>query len=92
MNIHEKPLAVTIPLGENASFEEMQSYGEVLQMFICDHEAELAHVADLKRHNDTVDYLQSLANCYNEQLRIYKQAEAQRHRDLLTALARAVEG
>lgn len=80
------PISIKLPHGEHASFEEMQAYGSVLQSFICTQEALLEDIDDVRHHNDTVDYLQSLANGYNEQLRIYKDAEARRQKDVLSAL------
>lgn len=85
-----KPLSIHLPRGEHASFEEMQAYGSTLQSFICTQEALLDDIEDVEHHNDTVDYLQSLANSYNEQLRVYKVAEAKRQRDTLSALLRVV--
>ncbi len=66
------PNIIRLPAGHEASFEYMQAYGSVLQTFIQDQEALLPAITDTRRHNDTIDYLQSLANGYNEQLRIYK--------------------
>lgn len=83
-------LSIHLPRGEHASFEEMQAYGSVLQSFICTQEALLEEMEDVQHHNDTIDYLQSLANSYNEQLRVYKEAEAQRQRATLTALMRTI--
>ena len=84
------PLSVHMPRGEQASFEEMQKYGSILQSFINSQEALLEDIEDVKHHNDTVDYLQSLANGYNEQLRMYKEAEAQRQRNTLSAIMRSI--
>ena len=80
------PLSIHVPRGDLASCEEMQAYGTVLQSFICAQEALLDDMEDVKHHNATVDYLQSLANGYNEQLRVYKEAEARRQRDTLSNL------
>ena len=79
-------ISVKMPRGEHASFEEMQNYGSVLQSFIYEQELMLEEIPDTQQHNDTVDYLHSLANSYNEQLRIYKEAESQRQRSLIAAL------
>ena len=86
MTISADPISVNLPRGEHATFEEMQCYGSVLQTFISDQEAKLPDIRDLKKHNDTVDYLHSLANSYNEQLRVYKETESQRQRTLMAAL------
>jgi len=85
------PTSISLPRGETATFEEMQAYGSVLQSFIYEQEAKLPAVKDTRRHNDAVDYLQSLANGYNEQLRIYKDTEARRQRNLMAALWQAVQ-
>jgi hypothetical protein len=80
------PISIKLPHGEHASFEEMQAYGSVMQSFICTQEALLEDIEDVRHHNDKIDYLQSLASSYNEQLRLYKAAEARRQRDALSAL------
>jgi len=90
MTAYANPLSIQLPRGEYASFAEMQGYGSVLQTFICSQEALLEDIEDVKHHNDTVDYLQSLANSYNEQLRIYKESESQRQRNMLSALMRVI--
>jgi hypothetical protein len=77
------PQAIRLPNGLEASFEYMQAYGSVLQAFIRDQEALLPAITDTKRHNDIIDYLRSLANGYNEQLRIYKEKEAQQNKLLM---------
>lgn len=81
-------LAITLPHGEVATFEEMQDYGETLQCFIREQEWALAQVQDTQRYNQIVDYLRLLASSYNEQLRLYKAAEAQRQRDILVVMLR----
>lgn len=78
--------SIHLPRGEYASFEEMQSYGRVLQSFIHSQEALLQDLEDVQQHNDTIDYLHSLANSYNEQLRVYKEAESRRQRDVWSSL------
>ena len=83
-------ISVHLPRGEYASFEEMQSYGSVLQSFIRTQEALLEDMEDIQHHNDTIDYLQSLANGYNEQLRVYKEAESRRQREMLSTLIRVI--
>lgn len=90
MTASANPLTIQLPRGEYASFAEMQGYGSILQSFICSQEALLQDLEDVQHHNNTVDYLQSLANSYNEQLRIYKVSESQRQREMLAALMRAV--
>jgi hypothetical protein len=78
--------SIVIPHGQEASFEEMQACGNILQTFIRDQEALLPSIANDNRHNEVVDYLLSLANGYNEQLRIFKQVEKEHQRQLIAAL------
>ena len=68
----------------------MQAYGSILQSFICSQEALLEDIEDSRQHDDTVDYLRSLADSYNLQLRIYKETEAKRQRATLSALLRTI--
>jgi len=70
--------SVNLPDGGRATFEEMQQYGETLQAFIREQEAKLADIEDPRRHNEIIDYLQMLAEGYNEQLRRFRTAQAQR--------------
>ena len=86
------PLVVRLPNGREATFEEMQSYGQIMQGFIRDQEAKLPQVKDTRRHNQIIDYLQALADGYNEQLGLYKDAQAQREQKLLGAMIRFVGG
>jgi hypothetical protein len=44
------------------------------------------------RHNEIVDYLRLLARSYNEQLRRFKAAQAERQRQVLVVLMRAGPG
>ena len=81
-------LSVSLPRGEHANIEEMRAYGETLQKFVCQQEALLPAMTDITRHNEIIDYLQSLADGYNEQLRLFKAAEARRAQRLLIALVR----
>jgi hypothetical protein len=89
MTISSGSLAVTLPDGREASFEEMQTYGNILQGFIRDQEAQLQQVENTRRHNETVEYLQLLATVYNKQLRIYKAREAQTQRQFMIVLMQA---
>lgn len=86
------PLTVKLPNGREATFEEMQIYGQIMQDFIRDQEAVLPQVKDTRRHNQIIDYLQTLADGYNEQLGIYKAAEACRQQEGLMALIRIAGG
>ncbi|MBK6512072.1 MAG: hypothetical protein IPG06_23295 [Haliea sp.] len=81
-------IAIQLPDGRMASFEEMQAYGQTLQQFIFEQEAVLPQVTDTTRHNNVVEYLRLLASGYNEQLRLYKAAEAQRQREILVITLR----
>ncbi|MDX1735047.1 MAG: hypothetical protein R3228_11800 [Halioglobus sp.] len=85
-------MPVRLPNGETATFEQMQSYGETLQRFIREQEAALPSISDVQRHNQIIDYLQLLADAYNQQLRVYKDAESHRQRVLLLSLVRYVGG
>ena len=91
MTTYTSPLTIKLPYGEAASFAEMQAYGTVLQSFIYDQEEKLTDIEDAKRHDETIDYLQSLASSYNEQLRVFKQTEARHQRKLMIALMQVVE-
>ena len=72
--------SVNLPDGGRATFEEMQQYGETLQAFIREQETKLADIEDARRHNEIIDYLQLLADGYNEQLRRFRAAQAQRQK------------
>jgi hypothetical protein len=86
------PLAVKLPNGREATYEDMQIYGQIMQDFIRDQEALLPQVKDTRRHNQIIDYLQTLADGYNEQLGIYSAAEAQRQQELLVVMLRFIGG
>ena len=81
-------IAIQLPDGRMASFEEMQAYGQTLQQFIFEQGAVLPQVTDTTRDNNVVEYLRLLASSYNEQLRLYKAAEAQRQREILVITLR----
>jgi hypothetical protein len=85
-------MAVKLPNGKKATFEEMQSYGRILKAFICDQEEKLPQVEDTRRHNQIIDYLQTLADGYNLQLSLYRAAEAQRQQELLVVMFRFIGG
>jgi hypothetical protein len=86
------PLAVKLPNGREATYEDMQIYGQIMQGFIRDQEAVLPQVKDTRRHNQIIDYLQTLADGYNEQLGLYNAAEACRQQEVLIALIRIAGG
>jgi len=70
--------SVNLPDGDRATYEEMQQYGETLQAFIREQEAQLANIENARRHNEIIDYLHMLADGYNEQLQRFRAAQAQR--------------
>lgn len=86
MSISLNPNCISIPRGQEASFEEMQSCGNILQTFIRDQELQLQHLDDTKRHNEIIDFLQSLANGYNEELQVFKKKEKENQRQLIVAV------
>lgn len=57
-----------------------------LQAFICHQEGKLQPIDTMKDHNSTADYLHSLAHGYNPQLRVFKETQARRQRDIIRAL------
>lgn len=75
--------AIELPDGRTASYEVMQAYGEALQDFVRQQEATLASIESTQHYNQAVDFLQQLADGYNEQLRRYKMAESERERQFL---------
>jgi len=77
-----------IPDGKCADINEMESFGNILQDFIQQQEAALAAVSSIERHNQFVDYLNVLADCYNEQLRIFKETELVRRQQLHAAMVK----
>ena len=89
MAISSGSLAITLPDGREASFEEMQAYGNIMREFIRDQEAQLPQVEDIHRHNEIIDYLQLLATAYNKQLRIYKAREEPKQRQFMIVLMQA---
>ena len=83
---------VQLPNGREATFEDMQRCGNILQDFIRDQEEKLTQVTDTHRHNQIIDYLQTLADGYNEQLQLYKATEKYRKQQQLVALIQFVDG
>lgn len=81
-------LSITVPDGAAATFEELQAYGQILQRFILQQEAALPAIDDNARHNEIIEYLRLLASSYNQQLRRYKAAQAQRQRETLIVMLR----
>tara|TARA_B100001540_G_scaffold271058_3_gene254628 strand:+ start:2250 stop:2525 length:276 start_codon:yes stop_codon:yes gene_type:complete len=85
-------ISVQLPDGRTATFADMQSYGEILQQFIREQEQALPAVQDVSRHNEIIDYLQLLADAYNQQLRVFKAEESRRQRMFQLSLMRFVGG
>jgi hypothetical protein len=73
-------LAINLPDGQEASFKELQAYGNNLQDFIRTQEARLPPVEEMRRN---------LTSLYNNQLRIYKAQEAQKQRQFMLGLIQA---
>jgi hypothetical protein len=92
MSTSSSSIVFTLPNGREATLEEMQTYRRILQNFIREQEAALPQQKDTVLHNRIIDYLQLLADGYNEQLGLYKAAEAQRQQALLVAMIRIVGG
>ena len=86
------PILIQLPRGDTATFEDMEAYGQTLQAFIRQQEEQLPDERDVTRHNEIVDYLNLLASGYNEQLRLFKEAEARRRSTMLLSLMRYVGG
>ena len=75
-----------VPDGRIASAQEMHDYGKTLQAFVKEQEALLPTLSDMKEHNDRADYLNLLADAYNEQLRVYRETDAARRQTLVMGL------
>ena len=91
MTVLTSPKTIRMPHAATASFAEMRSYGSVLQGFISEQESKLDDIKDTKQHNEIVDYLQSLANSFNQQLHLYQAKEAHQQRELMHELMRVLE-
>jgi type II secretory pathway predicted ATPase ExeA len=78
--------ALQIPDGRNADLAEMLAYGRVLRDFVQQQEALLPEITSAARHNQVVDFLNELANSYNEQLRLFHNADLQRRQQLLATI------
>ncbi|MFT5484586.1 MAG: hypothetical protein ACI9GW_003253, partial [Halieaceae bacterium] len=74
-----------IPDGRCADREEMSVFGETLKNFVLLQENALDEVTSLSLHNQIVDFLNVLADAYNEQLVLFNEAEQLRQRHLLGA-------
>lgn len=70
---------LSMPDGSSATFEEMETFGKTLQRFICETESGLPKIRDDRKHDRIVDYLNLLADSYNEQLKRFRIAERKRH-------------
>ena len=80
METSDYQLKLELPRGETATFDEMQRYGSAIQNFVQETEAKLPDVENINEYNEIVDYLNMLADSYNQQLRAYKAAEKERLR------------
>ena len=79
-----------IPDGRCADREEMSVFGETLKNFVLLQENALDEVTSLSLHNQIVDFLNVLADAYNEQLVLFNEAEQLRQHQLLADLSRIV--
>ena len=79
-----------IPDGRCPDREEMSVFGETLKHFVVQQENALDDVTSLSLHNQIVDFLNVLADAYNEQLVRFNEAEQLRQQQLLAALSRIV--
>ena len=91
MAVPTSPPTIRMPDGAKASFAQMQSYASVLQGFITEQESKLDDIKDIKQHNEIVDYLQTLANSFNQQLHVYKAKDAQQQREMMRELMRVLK-
>ena len=91
MNILSGAPAIKLPNGREATRDDMQNYGHVLQSFIRAQEEKLEQVTNSHHHNQIIDYLQILADGYNKELRLFQCAEAQRHQMQLENMIRFVD-
>ena len=69
-----------IPDGRFADLEEMLAFGTTLQDFVKQQEALLPEITSEPRHDQIVDFLNELGECYNEQLGIFSNTELGRRR------------
>ena len=70
--------AVAIPDGRTATPDEMRSCSRRLQQYVRETEARLTEITDAREHDRIVDFLRSVANAYNMQLRIFRAADEER--------------
>ncbi len=86
MALEPDALALQIPDGRHADQAEMLAYGRVLRDFVRQQEASLPEIESAARHNQVVDFLNELATSYNQQLRLFHDADLQRRQQLLAAI------
>lgn len=79
-----------IPDGRHADRDEMDAFGETLRKFVWHQESVLDDIASTAYHNEVVDFLNVLANAYNDQLKVFHQAEHERHLRWLDEMTRVV--
>jgi len=75
-----------LPDGAHADLEEMSTFGRTLQKFIAQQEQLLDEIVDIDHHNEIIDFLNVLADTYNEQLTLFKEAEGERQERLFEAM------
>lgn len=87
MTYRPDPLAIELPDGRVATEREMRNVGRMLQLFVRTTEERLPRIEDTQEHDRIVDFLHRLANAYNEQLRLFRQAQQARERQRAMLLA-----
>lgn len=75
-----------IPDGAHADLEEMATCARTLQKFIARQEQLLDEIVNIEHHNEIIDFLNVLADAYNEQLALFKEAECERREKLFEAM------
>lgn len=83
MNTPSFPKNLQILSGKTANLREIKEYGAILQKFIRETEANLKHEKNVRRYNDTVDYLEHIAKHYNHELHVFNREEQKRQIALL---------
>lgn len=78
MNALAFPRNIRIPSGKTATLSEMKEYGAAIQQFVKETEASLKFEKNAQCHNDTVDYLNHIAQHYNRELQLFHKAEQKR--------------
>lgn len=79
-----------IPDGRYAECEELSAFGETLKKYVQQQEQALDDITCPSLHNQIVGFLNVLADAYNDQLVLFKEAEQLRQQQLVAALSRIV--